>query len=159
MPTCYFTGHRTVYDGDRVYALLEAEIARHITQYGVDTFYVGNYGQFDHMAQRALVVAKNRYPHILAQIALAYHPGLRPVRCPQGLDGTYFPPGQERTPPKFAIVELNQAMIRLSTHLIAYVYTATSGSWNLLQYAQGRERRGQLQIANLADPQGQSASP
>lgn len=151
MSTCYFTGHRTVFDGDKVYALLEAEIQRHITQYGVDAFYVGNYGQFDRMVQRALGEAKKRYPHISAYLALAYHPALRPVECPQGLDGTFFPPGQESVLPRYAIVKLNQYMVRSSAHLIAYVYAITDGSRNLLRYAQGREKRGLLQITNLAD--------
>lgn len=91
MRTCYFTGHRRIYgDKEELYAALEAEIERHIAEHGVAAFYVGNYGEFDHMVQRALVDAKKRHPEGMAQVALAYHPALRPVECPEGLDGTYF---------------------------------------------------------------------
>lgn len=151
MYTCYFTGHRRVIeDKEGIFAVLEAEIEQHITVHGVAAFYVGNYGEFDHMVQRALAGAKKRHPEIIAQVALAYHPALRPVECPEGLDGTYFPEGQENVPPRYAIVKLNQNMVRNSDYLIAYVRTITDGSYNLLRYAEGREKRGSLHITNLA---------
>lgn len=151
MGTCYFTGHRQIYENhQRVYAALAAEIERHITEYGVRSFYVGNYGAFDCMAQRALAEAKKRHPDILAQVALAYHPAIRPVECPEGLDGTYFPEGQENALPRYAIVKLNRYMVRNSNCLIAYVYAITDGSCNLLRYAEKREARGLLRVTNLA---------
>lgn len=150
LKTCYFTGHRRIYGNARaVYTALAEEIERHIVEYGVTAFYVGNYGAFDSMVQRALTEAKSRHPHILAQVALAYHPAIRPATCPEGLDGTYFPEGQEAVPPRYAIVRLNQFMVRQSEYLIAYVYAITSGSRNLLRYAQAREKRGLLHITNL----------
>lgn len=151
MHTCYFTGHRRVMgDKEGLYAVLEAEIERHITAYGVAAFYVGNYSQFDLMVQRALVGAKKSHPEIITQVALAYHPALRPVECPEGLDSTYFPEGQENVPPRYAIVKLNRNMVRSSDYLIAYVRTITDGSYNLLRYAEGREKRKLLHITNLA---------
>ncbi len=151
MHTCYFTGHRRIMgDKEELFAALEAEIERHITERGVSVFYVGNYGEFDHMVHRALADAKKRHPEIIAQVALAYHPALRPVECPEGLDGTYFPEGQENVPPRHAIVKLNQYMVRSSDHLIAYVRAVTDGSYNLFHYAQRREKQTLLHITNLA---------
>lgn len=102
------------------------------------------------MVQRALTDAKKHHPGILAQVALAYHPALRPAECPAGLDGTYFPEGQENVPPRHAIVRLNQDMVRNSDYLIAYVRAVTDGSYNLLAYARRREKGGLLHITNLA---------
>lgn len=151
MYTCYFTGHRRI-NGDKggLYATLETEIERHITEHGVVAFYVGDYGEFDHMVQRALAQAKTRHPEIIAQVVLAYYPAFRPVECPEGLDGTYFPEGQENVPPRHAIVKLNRFMVRSSHYLIAYVSTVTDGSYNLLRYAERREKRKLLHITNLA---------
>lgn len=139
-----------MYDGDRVFEALEREIERHITEFGVAAFYVGNHGDFDFMVQRALVKAKARHSDILAQVVLAYHPAIRPVQCPKGLDGTYFPEGQEAVPPRYAITRLNREMVRSVQYLIAYVYAVTDGSYNLLRYAKGREARGLLCVTNLA---------
>lgn len=151
MGICYFAGHRHIHgDCERLYAALESVIERHIIEYGVTAFYVGNYGEFDHMAQRALANAKRRHPEITAQVALAYHPAMRRVDCPQGLDGTYFPEGQEKAPPRLAIVKLNQAMVQNSDYFIAYVCAVTDGSYNLLRYAMSREKRKLLHITNLA---------
>lgn len=151
MRTCYFTGHRQLHgDREALYAALERELERHIVEYGVEAFYVGNHGAFDHMVQRALAGAKERHPAITAQVALAYHPALRPVTCPAGLDGTYFPEGQENALPRYAIIKLNRHMVRSSDYLIAYVHAVTDGSYNLLAYARGREKAGLLHIVNLA---------
>ncbi len=150
MDTCYFIGHRQIRgDLKEVYATLEREIETHIINYHVEAFYVGDHGAFDHMVQRALVEAKKRHPEIVAQVALAYHPAIRPVKCPQGLDGTYFPQGQESALPRYAIVKLNERMVRNSEYLIAYVNAITDGSYNLLTYARRREKRGLLRITNL----------
>lgn len=151
METCYFTGHRRIFgDTKKIEQELREEIERHIVLYGVGVFYVGDHGEFDHMVQRVLAEAKKRHPEIMAQVALAYHPYLRPVTCPDGLDGTYFPEGQEDALPRYAIVKLNQRMVKESSYLIAYVHRVTDGSRNLLLYAQGREKRGLLHITNLA---------
>lgn len=151
MTACFFSGHRRVYDGDRVFSALEKEIERHITEFGVRAFYVGNYGDFDFLAQRALVEAKLQHPDVLVQVALAYHPAIRPIQCPGGLDGTYFPEKQENVPPRYAIVRLNREMVKSVQYLIAYVYTVTDGSYNLLRYADGRAERGLLHITNIAE--------
>lgn len=150
MVACFFSGHRRVYDGNRVLSALEKEIERHITEFGVRAFYVGNHGDFDFMVQCALVKAKAQHPDVLAQVALAYHPAVRPIECPKGLDGTYFPENQEAVPPRYAIVKLNREMVKSVQYLVAYVYAVTDGSYNLLRYAEGRAKRGLLHITNIA---------
>lgn len=55
--TCFFIEHRET--PDNLLPLLEAEVERHITEYGVTDFVVGRYGRFDSMAARSVKVAKS----------------------------------------------------------------------------------------------------
>lgn len=48
--TCFFIGHREA--PDSILPTLIDEVERHITEYGVNSFVVGHYGQFDALPVR-----------------------------------------------------------------------------------------------------------
>ena len=148
-PSAFFIGHRTA--PSEIYPLLLSAIEKHITEYGVTSFFVGHFGSFDGMAARALAEMKRRYPHISAHLALAYHPAVRKIDIPTGLDGSVLWEEQEKSPPRHAIVNLNKRMVREVDYLIAFSCRITDGSHNLLDYAMIKEKKGQLVITNLAD--------
>ena len=61
---CFLIGHHDTLES--IYPALQREIERHITELGVTKFIVGHYGNFDRMAARALVEAKQahrKYPY------------------------------------------------------------------------------------------------
>ena len=147
--TCFFIGHREA-PYDLLPALQEA-VERHITEYGVRDFVVGQYGRFDALAETTLVAAKRRHSEVRTSLLLPYHPIDRPVPVPEGFDDTYYPPGMESAPKRLAIVRANRYMVEHCTHLIAYVCHPASNARNLLDYARGRVRRGELRVENLAD--------
>lgn len=145
--TCFFIGHREA--PDTLLPLLEEAVERHIVEYGVPDFMVGNYGHFDGLAARAVIDAKKRHPEVTLTLLLPYHPFDRPIATPKGYDGTFYPPGMEGTPHRAAIVKANRYMVAHSSHLIAYVWHAASNARDILEYAQRRERRGTLQVTIL----------
>ena len=146
--TCFFIGHRNT--KPEIAPKLTEEVERHIVEYGVDSFVVGHYGQFDSMAARAVIQAKECHPEITLTLLLPYHPTVRPIKTPKGHDGTYYPPGMERVPPKMAIVKANEHMVQNSEYLIAYVAYPSQGSRELLEYALKRQKRGLIQVTNLS---------
>lgn len=149
LKSCFFIGH---HDAPGVLAdKLDASIEQHIVNFGVGSFVVGNYGNFDRMSQRALVRAKKHHPDIVIQMAIPYHPALVPVKLPEGFDSVYFPNGQENVPRRTAIPRLNRTLVNESDFLIAYVRFISGGSYNVLQYARQREKRGLLHITQLGD--------
>lgn len=83
---------------------LADEVEHHITAHGVTSFFVGHYGNFDNMAAAAVIEAKKRHPEVTLTLLLPYHPFDRPIPQPDGFDGTFYPPGMERVPKRFAIV-------------------------------------------------------
>ena len=149
MKSCFFIGHREVSE-DIYPALLEA-VEQHIVEYGVTEFVVGNYGGFDYLAARAVVAAKERHPQITLLMLIPYHPAERPIEIPPEFDNTFYPPGMEKVPRKFAIVQANRYMVDHVDYVIAYAWHPASNARELLFYAGKRDVR----ITNL----GESLSP
>ena len=146
--SCFFIGHHDA--GTEIYPLLWAEVERHITEYSVTDFFVGNYGAFDRMAAQAVREAKDRYSGVRLWLVLPYHPAIRPVEMPEGYDGTYYPWEDERIPKRLAIVKTNCRMVEICGHLIAYVLYSGGNSGRLLEYARGHEAKGRISVTNLA---------
>lgn len=145
--TCFFIGHRET--GDELIPALTAAVERHITEYGVTSFMVGRYGNFDKLAARAVIDAKKRHPEVTLTLLLPYHPFDRPTPTPKGFDGTFYPPGMETVPKRVAIVRANRYMVEHSTHLIAYAWHPASNARALVEHAGYGEERGKSILRTL----------
>ena len=147
--SCFFIGHREAPSTLR--PQLDKAIERCITEHGVTGFVVGQYGNFDHLAARALITAKKRHPEISLQLLVPYHPADRPVAVPDGFDSTFYPEGMETVPKRLAIARANRYMVDHSDCLIAYAWHPASNARELLEYTRKREERGLMYVENLAD--------
>jgi uncharacterized phage-like protein YoqJ len=125
------------------------EVERHITEYGVVDFVVGQYGRFDSLAARAVKDAKQRHPEVTLTLLLPYHPFDQPVQTPPEFDGTFYPPGMEKVPKRVAIVRANHYMVDHSDYLIAYAWQPASNARTLVEYAQKKEQQGQIRVTLL----------
>lgn len=149
MKSCFFIGHREA--DERLLPVLQCVIQQLIEEEGVTEFYVGGYGGFDRIAGAAVKQLKAQYPRISLRIMIPYHPAERPVEAPNGYDGTYYPNGLEGVPKRFRIAKANRLMIDTSDWLIAYVCHGASNSRKFLEYAERREKKGLLQVQNIAE--------
>ena len=109
MKSCFFIGHREA--SEEIFSALTEAVEHHIVHYSVTEFIVGNYGGFDRMAARAVISAKALYPGITLLLLLSYHPAERPVKTPPDFDGTFYPPGMESAPRRYAIARANRYMV------------------------------------------------
>ena len=146
--TCFFIGHREA--PDSILPVLIDEVERHITVYGVNSFVVGHYGQFDTLAGQAVMEAKKRHPEVSLIMLLPYQNSGRPTIPPEGFDNTFYPFGMEHVPARAAIPKANQYMVDHSDFLIAYVWHAASNSRKILDAALNRQARGLTRVTNLA---------
>ena len=144
----FFIGHRET--PDAVLPLLQEAVNRHIECYGVTEFIVGHYGNFDYMATKAVIVAKQPHPEITLSLLISYHPAERPIKTPKGFDNTYYPPGMEDVPRKLAIVRANRYMVDHVDFLIAYAWHPASNARELVEYAEKKMEKGVIQVTNLA---------
>ena len=127
--TCFFIGHRET--SDSIFPVLVQAVERHITEYGVTEFVVGHYGNFDRLAARAVLKAKEHHPQVTLFLLLPYHPADRPIPAPEGFDGTFYPPGMERVPKRAAIVRATgtwRTTVTFSSPMPG-IRPATPGSW------------------------------
>jgi uncharacterized phage-like protein YoqJ len=145
--SCFFIGHRDAPEG--LLPALVDTVERHITEYGVEDFVVGQYGRFDSLAARAVKDAKQRHPEVTLTLLLPYHPFDRPVQTLPGFDGTFYPPGMEKVPKRVAIVRANHYMVDHSDYLIAYAWQPASNARTLVEYAQKKEQQGRIHVTML----------
>lgn len=145
MNSCFFIGHREI--SEEIFSALTEAVEHHIVHCGVTEFIVGNYGGFDRMAARAVISAKALHPGITLLLLLTYHPAERPIETPPGFDGTFYPPGMESVPHRYAIVRANRYMINHVDYLIAYAWHPASNARDLAEYAQ---RKG-IPTSNLGN--------
>ena len=145
MKSCFFIGHREI--SEEIFSALTEAVEHHIVHCCVTDFIVGNYGGFDRMAARAVISAKALYPGITLLLLLSYHPAERPIETPPGFDGTFYPPGMESVPRRYAIVRANRYMIDHVDYLIAYGWHPASNAKELTAYAL---RKGVV-VTNVGD--------
>ena len=142
---CFFIGHRDA--DERLLPQIEAAVSRHITEYGVTEFVVGQYGAFDRMAARAVINAKKAFPNVTLSILLPYHPSEREIRAPEGYDSTIYPPKMETVPRRFAIAKANKYMLKHCDYLIAYAWQPASNAKQFLEFA---ERQPNVYITEIS---------
>ena len=147
MASCFFIGHRETEDHILPRIIEAAEIL--IREKQVSEFYVGGYGGFDHLAGKAVVSLKNKYPNIRLYLVIPYHPADRPIETPVGYDGTFYPDGMEMIPPRYAISIANRKMVDSCDFLIVHVTHTVSNAYNLLEYAKKRQKKRRFQIINF----------
>ena len=136
MSVCTFFGHRDCPENIR--EKLRAAIVTLIGE-GVDTFYVGNQGQFDGMVRSVLRQLSKEYPHIRYAVVLAYLPTER--REFEDHCDTMYPEGLENVPPRFAIAHRNKWMIRVSDYCICFIRHSWGGAYQFVQQAMGNGKR------------------
>ena len=144
MKSCFFIGHREA--TSELLPVLRQTVEKHILEYGVTEFIVGRYGNFDHLAAKAVISLKQQYPQITLSLLIPYHPAERPIETPPGFDNTYYPPGMEKVPRRLAIVRANRYMVEHVDYLIAYAWHPASNAREVVGYARNRERKGEIGI-------------
>ena len=148
--SCFFIGHREA--DESILPQLLGAVHRHICEFGVNEFVVGQYGGFDRMAASAVIAAKKKYPYIRLYLLLPYHPAERKIGLPDGSDGLIYPDGMEKVPRKVAIIRANRYAVDHCDYLIAYAWHPASNAGNLVEYAQRREERGLIKVTLLDTP-------
>lgn len=130
---CTFFGHSDTPQEKR--ETLKAVIIDLVKNNGVDTFYVGNHGNFDKMAYKILCELSDVY-NIKFFVVLS----CVPIKESNGLKNTIVPEGIENVPPRFGIVYRNKWMINNSDYVVTYVNRSFGGAAKFKEYAEKKKR-------------------
>ena len=116
-----------------------------LIQSGVDTFYVGNHGNFDSAVFNTLMDLKKLYPSISVSVVLAYLPSNDVGDLYNGC--SIYPEGLEIGPKRFAIDRRNKWMLLQAEggYCICFVNHDHGGAY---KYAKLAKERG-VKIINL----------
>ena len=143
--TCFFIGNRHT-PGCIKEHLAEA-VEKHITEYGVNVFTVGNYGAFDRLVKSVLTEAKERHTDIELYLLVPYA-FTQKIEIPEGFDGSLYPEGMEKVPKPYAIVQANRYMIQNSDYLISYCHDV-GNTGKFVEFAQKLEKKGLIKVTLL----------
>ena len=124
MRVCTFFGHRDC--PDSIKNKLREVLIDLITNHDVDTFYVGNHGQFDALVRHSLRQLKKEYPRITYAVVLAYMPG-KPKEYEDYSD-TMIPEGIEAVHPRYAISWRNNWMLQRADYVVTYITHSWGGA-------------------------------
>ncbi len=138
--TCAFFGHKD--SPVDIEPILKDLLVKLITENHVNTFYVGNHGNFDHMVTRVLKELKDTYD-IDYSIVLAYLPSNSDNN---DYSNTIYPEGLESVPKKFSISHRNTWIVNSSDYVVCYVTTSFGGAY---KYKTLAEKKGKV-VINLA---------
>ena len=143
---CSFFGHRNVFVDLR--DKIENAAKKVISEYGVNTFYVGDRGEFDRQSVSAICSLKHEYPNIKLILVLPYLTNkLNTYKeyYQQQFDEIVIPSVLDDVHPKGAITRRNRWMVEQSSYIISYINRDHSGAYTAVSYA----KKKKLPINNL----------
>ena len=143
--SCFFIGNR--HTPSSIKDQLSEVVEKHITEYGVNTFTVGRYGNFDSLVAGVLRELKKQYTNIELYLLAPYALTTK-TEVPMDFNGSYFPEGLEKVPLRYAIVQANRYMVQNSDYLITYCHHI-GNTRNIVEYAQRREKKGLIKVTLL----------
>lgn len=149
--TVCFCGHSKLYSK---YDLIKEkcyEVVKNQILNGVDSFLVGEYGDFDGLAASVCFALKKEHPHIEVCLVLPYYrPHIDDYTHQRynRFDSIITPP-LEDTPYRYRIVKANQFMVDQSDILIAYV-RSSGGAAKTLEYAQ-KKLKNIINLVNILE--------
>ena len=132
---CTFFGHRDCPELQTcIRTILEALILNH----HVDTFLVGNNGQFDSQVHSVLRQLSQDFPHIHYGVVLSRMPGTGPGNNESS--DTMLPEGIERVHPRFSIDWRNRWMLDQSDYVVTHIRHNWGGAWKYAALAHKRKK-------------------
>ena len=137
-----FCGHSEISTSESLRKWLQNTVSELIRQ-GADTFYLGDYGDFDRLSASVVREMKTIHPQIISVLVIPYLD--RKVNTEE-YDCTTYPP-LELVPRRFAISKRNEWMIDQSDVVVAYVTHDWGGAAATLSYAVRKKKI----IRNYAD--------
>lgn len=139
MKACTFFGHRDC--PETIKPRLQEVLIDLITNKGVDTFYVGNQGQFDGIVRSVLRELEQAYPEIHYAVVLAYLPGKKNEY--DDFSDTMLPEGIETVHPLYAVDWRNRWMLQRADFVVTYIAHSWGGA---AKFAEKAKRDGKTVI-------------
>lgn len=145
---CTFAGHGKIIYGKEIYEELINHIESLICDEEICEFWVGNYGNFDAMAARAVKSFKDIYPVKLCLVVpyITYTMHQNNAYYNKTFDKIIVPDIAPDAPRRAYIPLCNEYMTDMASVLLCYVKHSTGGAAKTLKYAKEKN----IKIINLS---------
>ena len=117
-PFCFLFGHADAPESVSQHIVDAVEAC--YRERGIRSFLVGQYGNFDSLARRAVCRLKVHHPDMRLLLLMPYAPTMRRDDIPDGIDEVIAPP-VETVPPRARIVAANRYAVSKASCIICYV--------------------------------------
>jgi len=139
MSTCSFFGHSCLYEQSEEIAQKLRQIIIDLIEKGVDTFYVGNHGEFDILSSKIASDLRTLYPHIQVVVVLCYPNELQYLKS--SFTDFLMPSEVEAAPKRACIVKRNKWVVDNSDYVVGYIKYKIGGAYSVVQYAQKHKKQ------------------
>ena len=139
MSTCSFFGHSHLCEQSEEIAQKLRQIITDLIEKGVDTFYVGNHGEFDILSSKIASDLRTLYPHIQVVAVLCYPNELQYLKC--SFTDFLMPSEVEAAPKRACIVKRNHWVVDNSDYVVSYIKYKIGGAYSVVQYAQKHHKK------------------
>ncbi|MBQ9034400.1 MAG: hypothetical protein IJ099_00365 [Alphaproteobacteria bacterium] len=136
---CSFFGHSHLYGQSESIVHQLRQIIINLIGKGVDTFYVGNHGEFDIFASRVAYDLKSLYPNIQIIVVLCYPNELQYLKC--AFTDFLMPPEIEAAPKRACIVTRNHWVADNSDYIVCFIKYKMGGAYAAIEYAQKHHKQ------------------
>ena len=140
---CCFAGHHDVY-GENIFDRIKEVAENLIVNYGVNEFWVGNYGGFDGWSASAIRELKMKYSHIELDLVIPYLTekiNENKEQYYKNYDNIIVAEIQANTPKRFHIIKANEFMVDNADFLICYVERSWGGALRTYEYAKRKNKK------------------
>lgn len=144
MYACTFFGHRDC--PNDIKTSLCSVLTQLIVNENVDTFYVGQQGNFDKIVHTVLQEMAKKYPHIRYFAVLERLPSSQNKFDTVDNSNTLIPEGIETVHPRYAISWRNSWMINQSSYVVTYI----THSWGCAAKFADKAVRQKKTVINIA---------
>lgn len=139
---CSFFGHKDVFCDLKKEIIAAVEVA--INEYGINTFYVGDRGEFDRQAAGVVRSMKSKYPNIKLILVLPYFTNkLNEYKeiYESEYDEIWIPEQLMDIHPKGAITLRNRIMVNNSELIICYIKRDYGGAQATIKYTKKQNKK------------------
>lgn len=148
---CCFAGHSNIGYSEKIQKQVYDKAHELAVDFGINEFWVGNYGGFDRLATQVISILKRENFDVELNLVIPYV--TKEINKYKKLyydcyDNILMADIPEKTPRKYQILKCNQYMVDKSDYLISYVNHSYGGAYRTLEHAR---RKKHIKIFNLGD--------
>ena len=137
--TASFFGHADLEGKSTQISPKLRQIIISLIEQDVDTFYVGNHGEFDILSSKIICDLQTLYPEIKVIAVLCYPNEFQYLKC--AFTDVLIPSEIVVCPKRACIVKRNHWVVDHSDYIVSYIKYTMGGAYSVIEYAKKHHKK------------------